>query len=277
MDSYGEIHEGLDQIITDYNLLDDSDAKPFQYHGGEIRFDKVDFAYEKSSVFSDLSFTIKPGQKVGLVGESGAGKSTLVQLLLRQYDINDGEILFDDQNIAHVTQDSLRGHIAFVPQDPVLFHRTLAENIGYGRKDATQDEIEQAAELAQAHEFITELPEWYKTLVGERGVKLSGGQRQRIIIARAILKNAPILVLDEATSALDSESEEKIQLALSELMKWKTVIAIAHRLSTIKHLDRILVFDQWKIVEDGSHADLSSSSGVYGKLWTKQVGWFIGE
>ena len=277
MDSYGEIHEGLDQIITDYNLLDDSDAKPFQYHGGEIRFDKVDFAYEKSSVFSDLSFTIKPGQKVGLVGESGAGKSTLVQLLLRQYDINDGQILFDDQNIAHVTQDSLRGHIAFVPQDPVLFHRTLAENIGYGRKDATQDEIEQAAELAQAHEFITELPEWYKTLVGERGVKLSGGQRQRIIIARAILKNAPILVLDEATSALDSESEEKIQLALSELMKWKTVIAIAHRLSTIKHLDRILVFDQWKIVEDGSHADLSSSSGVYGKLWTKQVGWFIGE
>ena len=159
MDSYGEIHEGLDQIITDYNLLDDSDAKPFQYHGGEIRFDKVDFAYEKSSVFSDLSFTIKPGQKVGLVGESGAGKSTLVQLLLRQYDINDGKILFDDQNIAHVTQDSLRGHIAFVPQDPVLFHRTLAENIGYGRKDATQDEIEQAAELAQAHEFITELPE----------------------------------------------------------------------------------------------------------------------
>lgn len=277
MDSYGEIHEGLEQIIVEYELIDDRWALPYIASGGNITFEDVGFAYGKKQVFENLSFSIPSWEKVGIVGESGAGKSTLVQLLLRQYDIQSGSIMFDGQDLRTLKQDSIREHIAYVPQDPALFHRTLRENIWYGLPNASDEGIIEAAKLAQAHDFIMELEEGYDTLVWERGVKLSWGQRQRVVIARAILKNAPILILDEATSALDSESEEKIQQALHELMKGKTVIAIAHRLSTIKDLDRVLVFEWGEIVEDGSHEKLAASDGVYGRLWSKQAGWFISD
>lgn len=255
-------------------------AKNLDVNDASIQFNNVSFSYEDAKeaiVFKKLNLQITTGQSVGLVGKSGGGKSTLTHLLLRYMDISDGEIMIDGQNIADITQDSLRSNIAYVPQDPFLFHRTLRENIIYGRPNATDAEILGAARAAHAYEFIEQLPKGLDTIVGERGVKLSGGQRQRIAIARAILKDAPILVLDEATSALDSESEVYIQKALTELMKNRTSIVIAHRLSTIARLDRIIVLDKGKIVEDGSHAELLAQNGTYAKLWKHQSGGFIEE
>lgn len=220
---------------------------------------------------------IKCGEKIALVGPSGSGKSTFVRLLLRMYDIQKGSIQVDTQDITQVTQDSLRQNISVVPQEPELFHRSLRENISYPKPDASDDEIIQASKQAYAHDFIKNMPHGYESMVGEKGVKLSGGQRQRIAIARAILKNAPILILDEATSALDSESEYYIQQALDPLMEGKTVMAVAHRLSTISHFDRILVFKEGNIVENGTHTDLINQNGVYAELWKRQSGGFLGE
>jgi ATP-binding cassette subfamily B protein len=246
---------------------------------GIITFDNMSFTHPESrdddSLFVDLNLEIAAGEKIGLVGHSGSGKTTLTKLLLRFTDVDGGAILIDGQNIAHITQDDLRRNIAYVPQEPLLFHRTIRENIAYGKPDASDKEIEQAAQKAHAAEFIEKLPNKYETIVGERGVKLSGGQRQRIAIARAILKDAPILLLDEATSALDSESEKLIQAALWELMKGRTTIVIAHRLSTIQKMDRIVVLDNGKIVEEGSHSTLLEKKGQYAKLWAHQSGGFI--
>ena len=266
------------QIIPE--VVDKKDAKELRTIDGKIDFDEVSFTYkgkQGTSVFTNLNLSVPGGQSVGLVGRSGGGKSTLTHLLLRYMDIEKGQISIDGQNIADVTQDSLRDQIAFVPQDPFLFHRSLRDNIAYGKPNATDSELIAAAEKAYAMEFIKELPDGLDTIVGERGVKLSGGQRQRIAIARAILKDAPILLLDEATSALDSESEEKIQSALANLMQDRTSIVIAHRLSTIAKLDRILVLDKGKIVEDGSHGELLKKKGNYARLWNRQSGGFIEE
>jgi ATP-binding cassette subfamily B protein len=275
--AFGEMEEGLDDIFTNHEIVDVAGATKLRTNGGAIQFNNTTFSYEKETIFDSLNITIEPGQRVGLVGPSGAGKSTLVSLLLRQHDIDSGAILIDGQNIAEVTQDSLRQNIALVPQEPMLFHRTIRENIMYGKPDATHAELVQAAERAQAREFIEALPKGYDTLVGERGVKLSGGQKQRVAIARAMLKEAPLLVLDEATSALDSESEVAIQKALEILMEGKTVIAVAHRLSTLRKMDRILVIDKGAIVEDGTHDSLADAGGMYSKLWNHQAGGFLVE
>ncbi len=286
MENYGTMKEGLDEIVQDYDVTNVPQAKKMKVTAGKIDFQNVDFIYPGSEklkkknkksdhIFKRLSLQIPAGQKVGIVGESGAGKSTLTSLLLRLYDIQGGSITIDQQNIASVQQESLRDHIAFVPQDPLLFHRTIKENIRYGRPKASPKEVRQAAKMAHAHEFISTLPEDYETYVGERGVKLSGGQKQRIAIARAMLKRAPILVLDEATSALDSESEAQVQAALSHLMQGKTVLAIAHRLSTLLAMDRIIVLDKGKIIEDGNHKELLAQKGRYAALWEKQAGGFI--
>lgn len=245
---------------------------------GEVVFDNVTFFYPENSedpLFERLSLKIKPGEKIGLVGHSGGGKTTVTKLLLRFMDIKDGAIRIDGQDIARVTQQDLRSRITYVSQEPILFHRSILENIQYGNLEATYEEVVAAAKMANAHEFIDRLPHGYDTLVGERGVKLSGGQRQRVAIARAMLKNAPLLVLDEATSALDSESEVLIQDALWRLMEGKTAIVIAHRLSTIQKMDRILVLDSGKIVEEGSHKELIHADGTYAKLWRHQSGGFI--
>lgn len=239
--------------------------------------DETDEAKEIIPLFTDFSLDIAAHQKVGLVGVSGSGKSTLLRLLMRFYDVNRGKITIDGKDISNVTQESLHNHLAYVPQEPLLFHRSLRENIAYARPDATAEEIEKAAKQANALEFIEKLPDGFETLVGERGVKLSGGQRQRIAIARAILKDAPILILDEATSALDSESEKLIQDALQKLMKGRTNIVIAHRLSTIAKLDRIVVLDNGKIIEDGTHTELLAQGGTYANLWSHQSGGFIEE
>lgn len=248
---------------------------------GAITFKDMSFTHPESNeddgLFQKLNLEIKPGEKIGLVGHSGSGKTSLTKLILRFNDIDSGEILIDGQNIAAITQDELRSHIAYVPQEPLLFHRTIAENIAYGRPKAGDKAILEAAKKANAADFIEKLPLGYETLVGERGVKLSGGQRQRIAIARAILKDAPILLLDEATSALDSESEKLIQAALWELMKNRTAIVIAHRLSTIQKMDRILVLEDGKIVEQGTHAKLIKNDGIYAQLWAHQSGGFIEE
>ncbi len=276
-ENYGEIREGLEDLLNTYDIADISGARPLVARAGEIEFKNVSFVYEEgvSAILNDFSLSVPAGQKVGLVGRSGAGKSTLFKLLLRHYDISSGEILIDGQNIAHATQESVRGAIATVPQEPLLFHRTIKENIAYGRLGATDEEIVDAARLAQAGVFIQKLPLGYDTMVGERGVKLSGGERQRVVLARAILKPAKILVLDEATSALDSESEGAIQQALEILMKGKTVLAIAHRLSTLSKMDRIIVLDQGKIVEDGTHRQLLRKKGLYAELWAHQSGGYI--
>jgi len=268
-------------LLMDNEVQDVDNAKKLAISDTpSIDFKDIKFKYEEDDsgthIFSDLSIHIPPNQKVGLVGPSGGGKTTLTKVLLRFSDLQSGEILVDGQDIAKVTQDSLRRSIGYVPQEPLLFHRTVKENIAYGRPNATMQEIRQAAKSAQAHEFIQALSKGYDTTVGERGVKLSGGQRQRIAIARAILKSAPILVLDEATSALDSESEVAVQKALGSLMQNKTSIVIAHRLSTIQKMDRILVLNDGKVVEDGSHSQLiKKKGGMYAKLWAHQSGGFI--
>lgn len=273
---YGQAKEGLAEIIQKHDIVDSPSAATLQATEGTIEIKNVNFEYENVPVFTNFSLKISGGQKVGLVGKSGAGKSTFVSLLLRHYDLQNGTIEIDGQDIHNVTLESLRSAIAFVPQDTSLFHRTIRENIRYGNEDATDQQIIQAAKQAKAHEFIKFLPQKYATLVGERGVKLSGGQRQRVSIARAFLKNAPILILDEATSSLDSESEHAIQESLETLMKNRTVIAIAHRLSTLKEMDRIIVIKQGKVVEDGEpHELLKHPDGIFKNMWDHQVKGFI--
>jgi ATP-binding cassette subfamily B protein len=266
-------------LLEETEIQNVSHARALQVAKGAIDLSTVTFEYQEDGqsqrVFDSLDLHIKPGEKIGLVGPSGGGKSTLTRLLLRFEDIHGGEIAIDDQNIASVTQQSLRRAISYVPQEPLLFHRTIRENIAYANPDVLLEDIQHAAKLAHADEFIADLKDGYDTIVGERGVKLSGGQRQRIAIARAILKNAPILILDEATSALDSESEVLIQDALWKLMEGRTAIVIAHRLSTIQKMDRILVLDHGAIVEQGTHAELLKQKGLYAKLWKHQSGGFI--
>ena len=276
----GNANDMVEILQTPTTLIDKSDSK-LKVTNGEISMDKIIFTHDEGqgdTLFHDFSLDIKPGEKIGLVGASGSGKTTLTKLLLRFADIDSGKITIDGQDISEVTQASLRTKIAYVPQEPLLFHRSVRENIAYGRPDATDAEIEEAAKKAGAYDFIVGLKNGFDTMVGERGTKLSGGQRQRVAIARAILKDAPILVLDEATSALDSESEALIQKSLETLMKNRTSIVIAHRLSTIAKLDRIIVLKNGKIVEDGSHDELiNKKRGVYAKLWARQSGGFIEE
>lgn len=271
----GEMKEGLEDLLVPFEVVDIEMAESLLVDSAQIDFKNVSFSFGGKEVFSNFNLNIPAGQRLGLVGHSGAGKSTFVSLLLRQHDIPSGEIFIAGQNIAKVSQTSLRQAIAVVPQEPVLFHRSIKDNILYGMPEATHEEMVEAAQNAQAHDFIMELPDGYETLVGERGVKLSGGQKQRIAIARAMLKDAPILILDEATSALDSESEVAIQKALEKLMEGRTVIAIAHRLSTLRKMDRIIVLDGGKIIEDGSHEILSKIDGVYSRLWNHQAGGFL--
>lgn len=272
----GKVNSALELISTPHEIKDAPNATALRVTQGNIAFNQVCFAYKAGKpVFDNLSVNIPAGQRVGLVGFSGSGKSTFVNLILRFYDIQNGAITIDTQNIAAVTGNSLRRQIAMIPQDPSLFHRTLMENIRYGREDATDDEVIAAAKLAYCHGFIAELDDQYQSLVGERGVKLSGGQRQRIAIARAMLKNAPILILDEATSSLDSVTEKIIQKSLDELMKGRTTLVIAHRLSTLLHMDRILVFDQGKIVEDGATPELIAKNGHFAQLWNMQANGFL--
>ena len=276
----GNANDMVEILQTPTTLIDKSSSK-LEVASGKISMDKITFTHDEGqgdTLFHDFSLDIKPGEKIGLVGASGSGKTTLTKLLLRFADIDSGKITIDGQDISEVTQASLRTKIAYVPQEPLLFHRSVRENIAYGRPDATDAEIEEAAKKAGAYDFIVGLKNGFDTMVGERGTKLSGGQRQRVAIARAILKDAPILVLDEATSALDSESEALIQKSLETLMKNRTSIVIAHRLSTIAKLDRIIVLKDGKIVEDGSHDELiNKKRGVYAKLWARQSGGFIEE
>jgi ATP-binding cassette subfamily B multidrug efflux pump len=282
-ENIGVVQEGMQTIAVPHSGVDRPAARPLEVSRGEVRFEGVTFGYGRSDappVLDDLKLEIRPGERVGLVGRSGAGKSTLVNLLLRFYDVERGRILIDEQDIAHVTQESLRAAIGMVTQDTSLLHRSIAANIRYGRPTATEAQVIDAAHKAQAHQFILGLRDWrgntgYEAHVGERGVKLSGGQRQRIALARVILKDAPILVLDEATSALDSEVELAIQEELLDLMEGKTVIAIAHRLSTIARMDRLIVLEAGRVVEEGTHAELLRLGGHYDKLWRHQSGGFI--
>ncbi len=286
-ENIGVIQDGIETIARDRAIMDQPDAKPLKVTDGAIAFDRVTFNYGKPrsagrAVLDNLTLTIRPGEKVGLVGRSGAGKSTLSNLLLRFYDVEGGQILIDGQNIAGTTQDSLRAAIGVVTQDTSLLHRSVIDNIRYGRPDAAMADIEAAARKAHADEFIASLVDpkgrkGYEAHVGERGVKLSGGQRQRIAIARVLLKNAPILVLDEATSALDSEVEQAIQENLYALMEGKTVIAVAHRLSTIAAMDRLVIMDKGRIVEEGTHRELLAKGGLYASLWQRQSGGFLVE
>ena len=299
----GTVRDGMTILARPHTIVDVPDAKPLRVTHGEIRFDNVSFAYGavktepaagngelRKNVIDKLNLTIRPGEKIGLVGRSGAGKSTVVNLLLRFYDLPPGQmhgppqgrILIDGQDIAHVTQDSLRTHVGMVTQDTSLLHRSVRENIVYGRPDASDADMIAAAKRAEAHEFIQQLTDpagrrGYDAHVGERGVKLSGGQRQRIAIARVKLKDAPILLLDEATSALDSEVEAAIQASLYKLMEGKTVVAIAHRLSTIAAMDRLIVLDEGRVVEEGNHQSLLALDGLYARLWAHQSGGFLGD
>ena len=276
-ENVGTIQDGMKTLGRKIAIEDKPGAKELQLNHGEIKFENVSFAYNDKNVIDQFNLTIRPGEKIGIVGRSGAGKSTLIQLLLHFYHINQGRILIDGQDIDDVTQDSLRKNIALVTQDTSLLHRTVAENIKYGRPDATDEEMFEAVRKAKAEEFIPNLTDLrgkkgYEAYVGERGVKLSGGQRQRIAIARVFLKDAPILILDEATSALDSEVEAAIQNSLDDLMQGKTVIAIAHRLSTIAQMDRLIVMDQGRIAEQGTHDELVALNGIYAQLWQRQTG-----
>jgi ATP-binding cassette subfamily B protein len=284
-----DANEMTEILLTPLEITDTPNAKNLIASHGKIEFKNVGFGYhENLSVLDKFNITINPGERVAFVGPSGGGKSTITKLLFRFYNIDSGEILIDGQNILNIKQESLWKNLSLVPQEPILFHRSLLENIRYGKPDASEKEIMQASKLAHAHEFISSFPEGYHTLVGERGIKLSGGERQRIAIARAILKNAPILVLDEATSSLDSESEMYIQDALKSIMSakggstsdknGKTVIVIAHRLSTIMQMDRIVVIENGKIIEQGKHQELiKMKQGMYQKLWEIQAGGFIDE
>ncbi|MBD9391576.1 ABC transporter ATP-binding protein [Acidovorax sp. ACV01] len=285
-ESVGTIQDGINTLTKPHTVVDAPGATPLSVTQGEVRFDNMSFAYGSGPgarlVIDRLNLTIRPGEKIGLIGRSGAGKSTLVNLLLRFHDVQSGRILVDGQDIAQVTQDSLRRNIGMVTQDTSLLHRSMRDNILYGRPDASEADLHQAAERAEAADFITTLTDLqgragYEAHVGERGVKLSGGQRQRVAIARVMLKDAPILLLDEATSALDSEVEAAIQQSLDGLMQGKTVIAIAHRLSTIAAMDRLIVMDAGRIVEEGTHAQLLAQGGVYARLWGHQSGGFLGE
>jgi len=278
-EGYADAREMVDILKLPHEIRNSPDAEVLKVKKAKVVFDKVTFAFNESrAVLENFSLTIEGGEKVALIGPSGAGKSTIVRLLLRLYDVSGGKIFINKQDIRHVTTESLHENISLVPQDPILFHRTLMENIRYGKRDASDEEVMTAARLAHCAEFIENLPLKYETFVGERGIKLSGGERQRVAIARAILKNAPILILDEATSSLDSHSESLIQDALEKLMKGKTVIVIAHRLSTIQKMDRIVVVKDGSIVEEGSHQELLKlEDGLYAKLWNLQAGGFIVE
>ena len=272
----GNINDGVNVIIRPHEVVDRDDARTLVITRGEIRLNDIDFAYTAHRpVFERLNIIIRAGERVGLVGYSGSGKSTLLNLILRLFEPQAGSILVDDEDIQQVAQESLRAAIAMIPQEPMLFHRSLMENIRYGRLEASDEEVIEAARRAHAHEFIMEAEDGYESLVGERGVKLSGGQRQRIALARAILKQAPILLLDEATSSLDSVTERNIQNSLEFLMEGKTVVVIAHRLSTLAHLDRILVFHNGQIIEDGTHDQLLAHEGHYAHMWAMQAGGFL--
>jgi len=279
----GTVQDGINTLSRAVAIKDAPQAQPLKVGRGEVRFEQVSFSYGGTrTVIDELSLTIRPGEKIGLVGRSGAGKSTIVNLLLRFYDVESGRILIDGQDVAQVTQDSLRAQVGMVTQDTSLLHRSVRDNLLYGRNDASDAQMIAAAERAEAHEFILTLTDpkgrsGYDAHVGERGVKLSGGQRQRIAIARVMLKDAPILLLDEATSALDSEVEAAIQRSLYRLMEGKTVVAIAHRLSTIAAMDRLIVLDKGRIVEEGDHASLLARGGLYARLWAHQSGGFLGE
>jgi ATP-binding cassette subfamily B protein len=276
--SLSEAAQFTELLMHESEIQEQPGAKKLKVSKGEVNFNDVHFAYDASReepLFENLNLHIAPGEKIALVGHSGGGKTTITKLLLRFIDIDSGELTIDGQDIRKAKLASVRESIAYVPQEPLMFHRSIRENIRYGRLDATDEEVIEAAKRANAHEFISELPDGYETLVGERGVKLSGGQRQRIAIARAIIKDAPILVLDEATSALDSESEKLIQEALWSLMQNRTAIVVAHRLSTIQKMDRIIVLDKGHIAEQGSHKELLALKGVYARLWAHQSGGFI--
>ncbi|MBI5135164.1 ABC transporter ATP-binding protein [Candidatus Uhrbacteria bacterium] len=276
-EALADAREMVEVLYTPHEITNAPAAKMLRVESGHIELKKVTFSYHQTrTIIHGIDLAIAGGQKVALIGPSGSGKSTIVKLLFRLYEIDSGKLLIDEQNIQKVTQESLHSALSLVPQDPILFHRTLMENIRYGRRDATDAEVIRAATLAHCHEFINDFPNGYETFVGERGVKLSGGERQRVAIARAILRDAPILVLDEATSSLDSHSEALIQDALKNLMHGKTTIVIAHRLSTIQQMDRIVVLDHGRIVEQGSHASLLKTKGsMYQKLWKIQAGGFL--
>lgn len=275
--SFGIAKQAYSVMLDPQDMGDKRDAKELKVQAGEIVFENVSFHYGEKKLFSNKHAHIHRGEKVGLVGFTGAGKSTFISLILRFFPLHSGKILIDGQNIADITLESLRRQIALIPQDPILFHRTLRENISYGKPEATDAEIFAAAKLAHCDEFIRNIPACYEAKVGERGTKLSGGEKQRIAIARAILVDAPILILDEATSSLDSVTEKYIQDSLEKLMQNRTTIVIAHRLSTLSRMDRILVFDKGKIVEEGTHAALMNQNGLYAQMWNMQVGGFLPE
>ncbi|MSU44636.1 ATP-binding cassette domain-containing protein [Candidatus Nomurabacteria bacterium] len=276
MKAITDMQEVVNIFDTPLDIIDSIIPENLKIQEGHIFFKNVSFSYiDGNSVFTDFNLEITPGERVGLVGHSGAGKSTVTKLLLRFADTIEGSVIIDGQDIKNITQNDLRSKISYVPQESILFHRTIGENIAYGKPDVTKEEIINVAKKAHAHEFISELPKGYDTLVGERGIKLSGGERQRVAIARAMLKDSPILVLDEATSSLDSISESYIQDSFNELMKGKTTIVIAHRLSTVQKMDRIIVLDKGEIVEEGTHKELLEKKGFYAELWSHQTGGFL--
>ncbi len=276
-DTLGAAAKAYEELVVPVDVMDAENATPLVVSHGKIEFRNVSFRYKKKWILRDFNLTIKPGERIGLVGASGAGKTTLVYLLMRFYEPAHGQILIDGQDIRGITQDSLRESIAFIPQEPTMFNRTLRENIAYGRSGATIHDVRSAAKRAMAHEFIMGTDKKYDSLVGDRGIKLSGGQRQRIAIARAFLKNAPILVLDEATSALDSETEVCIQKSFDELARGRTTLAIAHRLSTLRNMDKIVVLESGRVIEQGTHAQLLRKRGEYARLWNMQSGGFLQE